>query len=355
MNNEEKKPGSWQRKALIILCSVLALVLALLVGGTIYLESLMNQINYVDPDALSNTMTPEQIQDYLNQTDPYDPNIEIVDPTDVTWNTSPGETLPEQGENIINILLIGQDARGDHTVQLSDAMILCTVNKSAKTITLTSFMRDLYVQIPGHISHRLNSSYAWGGMKLLDATLEKNFGVEIDGNVEVDFSGFIKVIDLVGGIDVELEAYEAKYLNQRGNWDYEPDTAGTWNLTEGVNHLTGSQALAYSRIRYVGNGDYERTNRQRTVLKILMEEIKKLNLSQLNSLLNTMLPMVTTDLSQNEIIGYVVDVFPLLPDMTVNTMRIPANGTFSDAYISGMAVLQPNLEKNRKLLAEIMK
>lgn len=342
------------KKVLIILCAVLAFVLALLVGGVIYLNHLTNLVNY-DADALNSTMSPEQIQEYLNQTDAYDPNIQIVDPTDVTWNTAPGETFPEQGENIINILLIGQDARGDHTVQLSDAMILCTVNKSAKTITLTSFMRDLYVQIPGYGGHRLNSSYAWGGMKLLDATLEKNFGVEIDGNVEVDFSGFIKVIDLVGGIDVELEAYEAKYLNDRGNWDYEPETAGTWSLTEGVNHLTGSQALAYSRIRYVGNGDYERTNRQRTVLKILMEEIKKLNLSQLNSLLNTMLPMVTTDLSQSEIIGYVVDVFPLLPDLTVNTMRIPANGTFSDAYISGMSVLQPNLEKNRKLLAEIMK
>ena len=342
------------RKVLIILCAVLAFVLVLLLGGVIYLNYLTNLVNY-DADALNSTMSPEQIQDFLNQTDPYDSNIQIVDPTDVTWNINSGETFPEQGENIINILLIGQDARGSHTVQLSDAMILCTVNKSTKTITLTSFMRDLYVQIPGYGSHRLNSSYAWGGMKLLNATLEKNFGVEIDGNVAVDFSGFIKVIDLVGGIDIELEAYEAKYLNQHGNWDYEPQTAGTWNLTAGVNHLTGSQALAYSRIRYVGNGDYDRTNRQRTVLKILMEEIRTLSLSQLNSLLNTMLPMVTTDLTQRELINYVSDIFPLLTDLTVNTMRIPADGTFSNAYISGMAVLQPNLEKNRKLLAEIMK
>ncbi len=354
MKNENKKPRSWQRTALITLGSVLAVILVLLIAGVIWLTVLMNQVNYVDPDAAAHTMSPEQLEAYLNQTDAYDPNLQVVDPSDVTWDTSP-DVLPKQGDNIVNILLIGQDARYDHTVKLSDAMILCTVNKSAKTLTFTSFMRDMYVQIPGHISHRLNSSYAWGGMQLLDQTLNKNFGVEIDGNVEVSFSGFMKVIDMIGGIDIELTAAEAKYLNKNGNWDYEPDSAGTWNLKEGVNHLTASQALAYSRIRYVGNSDYERTSRQRTVLKVLMEEIKKLNLTQLNSMLSTVLPMVTTDMTQSEIIGYVVDIFPLLSDLTVNTMRIPADGTFSDAYISGMAVLQPNLEKNRKLLAEIMK
>ena len=354
MKNEDKKPRSWQRTTLIVLCVVLALVLCLLIAGTIYLEYLMGHINFIDPNAAEHTMSAEEIEEYLKQTDPYDPNLEVVDPNDITLNTDSNATLPNQGENIINILLIGQDSRGSHTVKLSDAMILCTINKSAKTLTMTSFMRDMYVQIPNHGGHRINSSYAWGGMQLLNETLEQNFGIQVDGNVEVNFNGFMKVIDLMGGLDIELKDYEANYLNRRGNWDVDDSTAGTWNLKAGMNHLTGEQALAYSRIRYVGNGDYERTERQRTVLQLLMEKVKDLNMAQLNSLMTTVLPLITTDMSQSELIGYVTEIFPLLSSLEVSTMRIPADGTFSGVSINGMSVLRPDLEANRKLLAEIM-
>ena len=114
--------------------------------------------------------------------------------------------------NIKSILLIGQDKREGESRQRSDSMILATLDKDQRTVSLTSFMRDLYVAIPGYSTTRINAAYAYGGMELLDATLEENFGVKIDGNVEVDFEVFQVLVDKVGGIDLELTQAEADYI-----------------------------------------------------------------------------------------------------------------------------------------------
>lgn len=114
--------------------------------------------------------------------------------------------------NIKSILLIGQDKREGESRQRSDSMILATLDKDQGTVSLTSFMRDLYVAIPGYSTTRINAAYAYGGMDLLDETLEENFGVKIDGNVEVDFEVFQVLVDKVGGIDLELTQAEADYI-----------------------------------------------------------------------------------------------------------------------------------------------
>ena len=95
-----------------------------------------------------------------------------------------------QDKDIVNLLLIGQDRREGQDRQRADSMIMVTLNKKTKQISMTSFMRDLYVQIPGYSDNRINATYAFGGMDLLDSTLNTNFGVEIAGNVEVDFGEF---------------------------------------------------------------------------------------------------------------------------------------------------------------------
>lgn len=351
-NGKQKRSG--KRTALIVLCVVLALILLLAVAVGLYLGKLMNLIGR-DYGTDQTTMSAEEYEQWLNSqkdTIGEDYTGEIIDPSDITWveNTEPiGE-----GEHIINILLIGQDRREGQGRQRSDAMILCTVNRDEKTVTLTSFMRDMYVKIPGYGANRINASYEMGGMQLLDATLEQNFGVQIDGNVEVDFDGFMEVIDMFGGIEIELKDYEANYLNRRGNWDVDDSTAGQWDLKEGVNHLTGEQALAYSRIRYVGNADFERTQRQRTVLNTMFEMCKDLSVLELNNLLQKLLPHLTTDMTNSEILGYTFNIFPMMSDLSIQTQRVPADGTFSDAYIDGMAVLKVDLEANKALLASCM-
>ncbi len=349
---KEKKKGGAKRKALIALCIVLALILALLIVATIYAESLLSLIGRVDKDN-EGSMTPEEYQQWLNsQTEDKNATGETIDPDDIIWGNN---TTPiEKEEHIYNFMLIGQDRRAGEGRQRSDSMILCTVDTKTATLTMTSFMRDMYVQIPGYYDDKMNACYQIGGMKLLDECLEVNFGVQVDANVEVDFGGFIEIIDLIGGIDIELNRSEANYLNRRGNWDVDNSTAGTWSLKEGMNHLTGEQALAYSRIRYIGNADFERTDRQRRVLTTVLDSFRDLSIPQLNSLLWKIMPMLTTDMTNADIIAYAMELLPLLRGLTINTQRIPADGTFKFANIKGVSMIVPDLEANRKLLEEAM-
>ena len=353
MTKKEKKKGSFRRTVLTVLCVVLALILVVLVAATAYLEGILGLINRTDPNKNHSGMSESEYMNSVLEEETLDPDFTgpEMDPDDVIWGDN---TQIDATEDVINILLIGQDRREGEGRARSDAMILCTINKKDKTLTLSSFMRDMYVQIPGHKDNRINASYAMGGMQLLDETLNKNFGVTVDGNVEVDFFGFMKVIDILGGVEIELTSAEAKYLNSRGNWDIE-NNAGKWNLKKGKNLLNGSQAVAYSRIRYVGNGDFGRTNRQRVVLDTMLQKAKTMSISQLNALLKEFLPLVTTDLTNAQIMGYALELFPILTELTVNTQQIPAEGTYKMTTIRGMSVLLPDLEKNTKILEEIMR
>ena len=348
-NRKKNSKKNTKRSALITLCVVLSLILVVLVGTAIWLDSTLGLINR---DVDNDVMSQEEYEAFMRGED-LDANAEdvTIDPNEINWDPSSGDL--ESSDNIINILLIGQDRREGQGRQRSDAMILCTLNLQTKTLTMTSFMRDMYVQIPGYSDNRINVCYPIGGMELLDECLNKNFGVVVDGNVEVDFGGFMDLIDMLGGVDLELTEDEAAYLNRRGNWDVS-DTAWTWNLTAGMNHLTGEQALAYSRIRQIGNGDFGRTERQRKVIGALLAECKDMSVSELNGLLRNILPMLTTDMSNATIIGYAMKLFPIMTDLNVKTERIPAEGTYRNASINGMSVLVPNLKANREVLSDAM-
>lgn len=256
--------------------------------------------------------------------------------------------------NIKSILLIGQDKQGDQTRQRSDSMILATLDKDQGTISLTSFMRDLYVAIPGYSSTRINAAYAYGGMELLDETLEENFGVQIDGNVEVDFEVFKVLVDKVGGIDLELTQAEADYICGRDQSVLYPQPLRTdWDLQEGVNHLDGEQALIHARNRSIGNSDYRRTERQQDVLKAAFAKIKDLNALEIGGLIKDVLPLVTTDLSLWDMTGYAMDVMSIGTD-EIQSYRIPEDGSYTPQTIDDMQVLVPNLEQNREYLQQIL-
>ncbi len=324
--------------ALKILCSILILILAASLFIYIYVDRMLGLIER-DP-VYQETLSSSELHEIENQTDPVDDDFTgpVIDPTDVTWSTEPVEIIEE--EDITNILLIGQDRRPGQGRQRSDAMILCSINAKTKTLTMTSFLRDLYVQIPGYQDNRLNAPYALGGMELLKETLRVNFGVLVDGCIEVDFSQFEKIIDLMGGVDISLTSAEAAHLN-----------AGGFYLKEGINHMNGKAALAYSRIRYIGT-DFGRTNRQRTVLTALVEQSRNVTLSKMHGLLEEVLGLITTDMSNRQIVDLAMEMFPVLKGIKVNTQHIPAEGTYQFASIRGMSVIVADMEANRKLLTE---
>ena len=366
---EKKKGGKWKRGLLIALCIILVLILVIGAVATILVNRLMNQMNRVDPNKES-ALDPT----YVSQMLATDPDLETVDPdsneslphiSDMTFPTIPQgtvdpdatdptgappvETVPVvRGDHLINIMLIGQDKRPGQGRQRSDSMILVTVNKSKKTITLTSFMRDQYVQIPGYLPHKLNHTYQYGGMKLLNETLLLNFGVHVDGDVEVDFNGFIKIIDLLGGVELEMTKKEAAYLT----------AIGLGEFTEGRNRLDGHAAKAYSQLREIDN-DYRRAERQRKVIMSIINTYKSRPVDELVSIMQEILPYVTTNMSNSEILGYALEVFPLLPEMKYDTLRIPVDGTFQQ----GNVVVRDGLKNwfqynidfaaNRKVLWEV--
>lgn len=346
-----KKNNTWKKTALIILCVLLALILAVLLTFTIWFESLIGRIK--DPSTLE-TYSDEQIESYLKETDSMDDFTgEVIDPDDVTMPSGTADLI--DGEEIINVLLIGQDRRSSAGIGNTDAMILCTVNVKEKTLTMTSFLRDLWVSIPGYYNERLNTAYylGKGSFDLLNETLKTNFGVVVDHNVEVDFAAFEKVVDLLGGIELELTSKEANYLNRRGNWDVDDSTAGKWRLKTGVNLLTGEQALAYSRIRNIdADGDFSRTGRQRKVLNKMVEEAKEMSLMTMLAMADQIIPLLTTDMTDSEIIGYIRELAPMLPELKVINQRIPADGAYKLVFINHKSVIQADFEKAQELLKQ---
>ena len=330
-----------------ILTIVLALICALALGGLIFVLSKLGKINQA---VAVEKLAPES--EYF-ETDEIDASLETLDPEDVTWANN---EKVDGSDNVINLLLIGQDRRPGEGRARSDAMIIASINKTDKTIKLTSLMRDLYVQIPGYSDNRINAAYAFGGMETLDATIKENFDIDIDGNIEVDFSGFKDVIDSIGGIDMEIDADEISVMN-----DYVRDinrqtgtpVESSIVTAAGKQHLNGTQALAYSRIRYVGNGDFGRTERQRNVLMAAFDEVKHLSITEMLSLADTVFPLLTTDMSSADLIGLATDVLTLGVD-TIETHNIPEDASYTSAYIRGMAVLVPDLDECRRVLRGII-
>ncbi len=333
-----------KRILLIVLCVVLTVILL----GTVAFAYLWDKLNLINRNPDDSTMSSQEASEWLENDD----DDEFIDPsftgTVETFEDETGdkktEYVPLVGDdNIINIMLIGQDRLPGQGRTRSDTMILISVNKKTKEMTMTSFMRDMYVEIPGYDKNKMNATYAFGGMKLLNKTLEMNFGVHVDGNIEVDFDGFTKVVDLVGGIDIKLSSAEAAYLNKFGH-AAEP----------GMNHLDGAAALMYARDRTSGGSDFGRTQRQRNVINLLFQKCKKMSISQLNKLMNNVLPMVTTDLTNKEILSYAADIFPMLSGAEIKTQRIPADDTYSYGYSDkGRSVLFVDFEANREILKNV--
>ncbi|MDF2820306.1 MAG: LytR family transcriptional regulator [Clostridiales bacterium] len=329
-------------KILIGICAILAVIV---IGTYAYINSKLNLINrpkafvvippeeeYFEIDESTNVSGIENEEAIITN--------EEVNYKDIIW---PADGSLLKDKKIINILLIGQDRRVGQPRARADCMMIATINKRNDTIKITSLLRDMYVQIPGYSDNRINAAYVFGGMDLLDATIDKNFQVHIDGNIEVDFTGFQEVINRIGGIDIKLNAEEAAHLTGMG----------FKGLSEGMVYMDGSLALAYSRIRCIGNSDYERTERQRHVITAVFDKIKGLGISEILDLINVIFPLVTTDLSNGQIISMATSVALMGVD-DVGTYSLPMKGTYTASEVRGMAVLVPDLSANRIALEDII-
>ncbi len=244
-------------------------------------------------------------------------------------------------ESLINIVMVGDDSRGSGNSR-SDVIMLLSINPSSHRISLISFMRDMYVPIQGGYSSRINHAYEAGGFPLLYQCLNNNFGLHIDGGVKMDFTGFSKAVDALGGVDISLTAAEANamksYLKTYSGRTTDPST-----IHEGSCHLDGNAALAYCRIRKI-DSDFGRTARQRKMMTILFNKFK--SPGAMNTVLNTVLSYCATDMSNGTIMSYAGQVIGSIGSYSFNTYRLPADGTYRAVNIRGMDVLQSVQSRN---------
>lgn len=262
-------------------------------------------------------------------------------------------------QDVMNILIIGEDLRDTESEERgnTDVMMMISLNQKKKTITMTSFLRDTWVNIDGYGTAKLNAAYWKDGPELLKSTIEDYYNVSIDRYVIVNFKSFMTIVDAVGGIDMDVSDDEAEGMidpmaeqnNLLGN------PKGTDYLKSGGKQLklNGNQALAFARLRYVGNADYERTERQRRVIAEIINKSKDLSLVQIDKLLRKVLPEIKIDLTEGEIASLLLNCFDYMK-YDIQELRIPADNMFTEEIIGtdlgNLAVLCPDFNENSRLL-----
>ena len=271
---------------------------------------------------------------------------------------------------IVNILLVGTDKNAGESAdksaeRRSDSMMIATLDIKHKKLKLTSLMRDMYVAIPGYGNQKLNAAYSYGGIGLLYQTIAENFGVQMDGYAEVNFDAFVNVIDLLGGIEVNLTQSESDNLNSTTYIKRKKNR----HTTVGKQIFNGYQALGYVRIRhgakmadgrfpgvYTASGkgdDFGRTERQRLTMQAILAKVKKLSPLEMIELASDVLPSVTTDIPKDDIFSYLVSI-ATMGTTKLHQFSLPMDGTWSDQKMNGQSVLVPDLEKNREGLKKFL-
>ena len=260
-------------------------------------------------------------------------------------------------DGIRNILLLGVDSRSGKIEGRTDTMILLTVDIENKVIKLTSFLRDLYVEIPGYKNNRLNSAFVFGGFDLLAKTFEKNFGIKPDAYVAVNLAGLARIIDELGGVYVDVNASKIDRINAVIYW-YNKQVLNLSNLTNGYltkggyQKLNGKQAEAWARYRY-SESDYQRSARQRQLISLIFDEIKKMSVKELATFAVQNASYFQTNLSLTEIISLAPAVLAM-HDADIQEFRIPIDNGSTSQKISGMNVLVPDRKKNANALKEFL-
>ncbi|WP_251860518.1 LCP family protein [Clostridium sp. Marseille-Q2269] len=255
------------------------------------------------------------------------------------------KSADKYGEDVINMAFFGLDRRKKDEPSRSDAIMIVSLDKKHNKVKISSIMRDSYVNIDEHGKTKLNHAYAYGGPELAIKTINKNYKLNIRDFVAVDFYGLEKIIDTVGGIQIPVRADEIKYIN-----DYMQETSKIEGKTvqvvenSGLQNLSGMQAVAYARIRYTNGGDYERTERQRTVLTAIMNKVKKLGPTQLPKVITALLPNVETSLSSTEIMKKGTSAFSLGGD-NIEQQRFPLDDYCEGKLIDGVYYLLYNENK----------
>ena len=326
-----EKAGNGTKVLLIVLAVLLVLILAGL--GVVYwfIQNKFSKMNIVT--------LPEDTYAYTQATEEFTrpPETQPVQTEETTAETTLETTRPPMSaEDIVNILVVGQAARDGESGKMADTTMLVSINTYTEEVTVFSILRDSLVNLPAYKGlkggkNKFTMCYALGyqqngtagAMEMTNICLKDNFGIEVDYNVEVSFDGFIRMIDYLNGVELELTEAEANYLNN--------DTLYVQRTIEpGVQVLQGMEALSYARMRKAagdGESDIKRTERQRKLVASLLEKFRYMSLSELNGWIDELLPMVTTTMTPSDVTKLATKILPMVRNLKMQGETIPVGKT----------------------------
>lgn len=336
---------------------VILLVIFLLLGAVFaFVWSKLNMLNfddgslgeYTEPaDAFVST-EPDSMSTVSVMTEPE----ETLDMSGLSMEEAPSYSDGElfKDDKVMNILLVGSDEFTEGFVKSSrgDVNILVSINKADKTVKLVSFSRGIALpMLDGPYKGRyewLTNCHRWAGTEAVLQAMEDSFKIELDRYVRVNFNSVVRIVDIIGGVEIELTAQEAKFMNETLYRD---------DLVEGVNHLDGTAACYYARLRGIDD-DWHRIQRQRTAILAVVEKLKGSSFATLNSLCDQVMPMIMTNLTLKEI-GELIVYSPSFLKSEFDQMTIPLENSYSGMKVmSGEGGWALNYEKNNAALHEFL-
>lgn len=348
-NKQVNKIYKRRGRGLRIVSIILSLLLLLGGSGLLYYYSVLNSLKFVDISDNTSTKATSS----------------TMPTSDGTFNKtqlSSDELLEDS--KVLNVMLFGEDNAKGAEFGRSDSMIMLSIDNRHKKLKMTSFQRDSYVYVDGYGYDKLTNAYAYGGPKLTIQTIESNFGIKVDRYAVVDYASFIDIIDVLGGIDLELTQDEIDYINYQLYKNNQSDTRTTITDAPGKVHLTGQQALWYARNRGldsaeeeigIAGDDWDRTSRQRNLLETMFNDMKNADLTQIISIVGKVGPLVTTNLKKDEITALVSHSMTYLT-YSVEQYTVPQEGQwyYMDDTPVGSVIAFSDLETQRRLFAEFI-
>ncbi len=273
-------------------------------------------------------------------------SVGIVDPDDVDPTADEVQIAREdqKDQDVVNILLVGSDTRDpDAELGRSDTMMLVSFNKAEGKATVISFLRDTLIDIDGYGMSKLGHTFAYGGVGLTINTLNKQFDLDIQDYIIINFENLVEIIDGLGGIQVNLTEEEAEYYRQTGM----PDIQSGWVT------LTGSQALAHARNRSLDN-DFGRTSRQRSVLYGIYNKVmENKNPADILPLIKFCMTQVSTNMGVTELYSLATDVMGV-EHLKTQQAAVPRDGAYEFDTYDSMSVLTIDLEANKEYIKELL-
>ena len=264
------------------------------------------------------------------------------------------ETL-EVMDEYTNIALFGLDTRQAGSLgkgNRSDTIMIASINNDTKDVKIVSVYRDSYLNLANDKYRKCNEAYSIGGPEQAVAMLNMNCDLKIDHYMSVDFLAVSEVVDLLGGIEIDVDQYEIEHLN-----NYTVETAKVTGKTTtklkstGLQKLDGVQATSYCRIRYTQGDGFKRTERQREVLETIANKAKTMSASQLDSIIKAVFPMCATNMSVDQLLGFAADA---LSYNIVGTTGFPFDVVTDSVGYAGSCVIPVDMEKNVTQLHKYM-